>query len=537
MIHRFLQLALTCLIGITGGLVALVEPSVAKDSCPVDAKLVPACGAWLGAATPSLDGTYSYTRGLVEYEAVARRAPQILHYYKRGASTFPKVDEIASAERPGQPRANLFYNWKPSLTLTWAQVAAGSADAAIDQVAAGLVAYPYPVFLTIFHEPENDELGPGSGMTATDYVAMFRHVVQRLRDQGATSTVIVMNYMGFSRWANRVEAFYPGDDVVDWIAYDPYGFAAETTFSKLLNSPSGQWPGFYSWATTTKPSKPLMLAEWGIDLVSQPNAAAILDAAVPILQTEFPRIKALVYWHDYVPGFHVRLDQQSPFGVAFAQAYARFAANTYFNTTVPNQPSPATGSTALRSVAPCRLIDTRSGAIPTAHAVVTVATTGRCNVPQDAVAAAVTVTVTGTRGIGFATIYPTSAGRPTASALNWSAGQTRANSAYIQLGNGSFDLYTSSTADFIVDVTGYFVPAEQSQAGRYTAVTQRRLLDTRGGARPGSGSTTIVALPGSVPMDASAIVVTATATENAGPGYLTVSAANSATAVGLGAQR
>jgi hypothetical protein len=332
-INHTSSLVLASFVALTVASPTVAQAPPAPNGCIVSDKLVPTCGAWLGASTPSKDGKYNYNSGLVEYEAAAQRSPNILHFYKRGAKPFPTANEIAAAERPGRARSSLFYNWRPSKSQTWAQVAAGGADNAIDRVAIGLKAYPHPVFLAIFHEPEDDELGPGTGMTADDYVAMYRHVVERLRAHGVTNAVFVMNYMGFSRWANRVDAFYPGNDVVDWIAYDPYGFAAETSMDKLLNSPSGAWPGFYNWAVAKAPEKPLMLAEWGYDLGSQPNAAAILDSAVSVLQSQFPRIKAFVFWNDRMAPFKFRLDQQTPEGRSYAQAYARFAENPYFNVT------------------------------------------------------------------------------------------------------------------------------------------------------------------------------------------------------------
>ena len=327
------SLVLASPVALTGAALSIAQLPPATPGCTLSDKLVPSCGAWLGASTPSRDGRYNYNAGLIEYEAVAQRTPNIIHFYKRGPKTFPTAAEIAAAERPGHVRSTLFYNWKPSNSQTWAQMAAGGADKAIDKVALGLKAYPHPVFLTIFHEPENDELGNGTGMTADDYVKMYRHVVLRLRQRGVTNAVFVMNYIGYARWASRVQAFYPGNDVVDWIAYDPYGFGGETSINKMLNSPSEAWPGFYNWATTYAPDKPLMLAEWGYDLSSQPNAAAILDSAVPVLQSQFPRIKAFVYWNDLLPGFKFRIDQQTSAGLRFGQAFARFAANSYFSVT------------------------------------------------------------------------------------------------------------------------------------------------------------------------------------------------------------
>src|SRR5215203_6900106 len=74
-------------------------PTTAKPSCTVSALLVPSCGAWLGASTPSKDGTFDYAVGLDEYEAVAQNEPDIQHFYKRNEEPFPNDEEIALAER------------------------------------------------------------------------------------------------------------------------------------------------------------------------------------------------------------------------------------------------------------------------------------------------------------------------------------------------------------------------------------------------------------------------------------------------------
>ena len=314
----------------TGRFVTDPEP---VDNCTVSDLLVPSCGAWFGASTPSLDGTYNYPVGLGEYERAAQNTPDILHFYKRGASLFPTTAELKQSERPGRQRSLLMYNWKPSSELTWRQIADGAADTTIDQVAAGLNAYPHRFFLAIHHEPENDEGPSGSGMTAGDYVEMFRHVVTRLRVDGVTNAVFVMNYMGFSRWAPAVDRFYPGDDVVDWLAYDPYGFAAETNFALFLNSPTLEWSGFYTWATAKAPNKPIMLGEWGFDLRSQPNAGAILDAAPDIVASQFPLLKALVFWNNSTGAVQVRIDLPGLAQQGYREAFARMANHPYFNAT------------------------------------------------------------------------------------------------------------------------------------------------------------------------------------------------------------
>ena len=96
---------------------------------------------------------------------------------------------------------------------------------------------------------------------------------------------------------------YPGNDVVDWIAQDPYAFGKGpvwlSSFEGMANRTDNAktWPGFYNWAATNYPDKPQMLSEWGVD---QPAASpgykvGFFNSAAAELAT-LPKLKALVYW-------------------------------------------------------------------------------------------------------------------------------------------------------------------------------------------------------------------------------------------------
>jgi len=313
---------------------AVTDPDQAQAGCSVTSLLVPTCGAWLGASTVSKAGlrtSEGYATGLNEYEQIVGNVPDILHFYKSGAQVFPNAQEIAMSQRSGKQRSLLFYNWKPNPGMSWSQIANGGADSEIATVANGLKKYNHKIFLTIWHEPEND-VG-GAGRTPAEYAAMFRYTVNKLRSLGVTNAVYVINYMGFYGWADMFDELYPGDDVVDWIAYDPYGAAGHDDFGMFLDTKKQGFEGFYTWATNKAPGKPIMLAEWGFDLPDTPNAPSILDGAVPIIQNRFPALKALVYWHDDLGNFKVRLDQSTAIGQAYAAAYSRLAKNAYFNST------------------------------------------------------------------------------------------------------------------------------------------------------------------------------------------------------------
>ncbi len=316
-----------------------VPPPAESGECTISEILVPSCGVWLGASTPSSDGRYDYDRGLAEYEAVAQNTPDILHFYKRGAQRFPTAGEIAQAERPDRQRSLLLYNWKPSMQRTWAEVAAGRADADIDAVAASLRAYPHRLFLNIFHEPEdNVRLESGSGYTPQDYADMYRHVVDRLRFLGVDNVVYVWNPMGWVGWRHLFDGLYPGDDYVDWICYDPYARNdRQPDLAGIINTerPDLDWPGFYEWATAKAPGTPLMLCEWGVDLRSNSDPASILGGDIDEQLARFPALKGLVYWND-IDRVNARIDVTTDAGRALGEAYRRFANRSVFNAMTPD---------------------------------------------------------------------------------------------------------------------------------------------------------------------------------------------------------
>ncbi|MGH3320969.1 MAG: hypothetical protein ACRDN9_12435 [Streptosporangiaceae bacterium] len=272
-----------------------------RHGCGVSAILVPSCGALWGVA-PGAFTDAPKPKALANFERKVGRRVDIVHLYHRGDDLFPTHEEIAMA-RHGRL---LYLNWKPEFGTgrTWAEVAHGAVDGEIDRLASYIDGhYHKRFFLTIHHEPEDDvRPSAGSGYTAKDYAAMFRHVAKRLRADGVDNAVTVMNYMGAEKWGEKpwFGALYPGDRVVDWIAYDPYAGDGTTSFAQLVNKYFGSrddWPGFYTWATRTHPDKPLMLGEWGVFAQrDDPSHKASIFRSAMRQARHFPRIKAYVYF-------------------------------------------------------------------------------------------------------------------------------------------------------------------------------------------------------------------------------------------------
>ena len=309
-------------------------------ACTTDAKLVPSCGVLWGAAAGGFTDVPRDT-ALRTFEQKTGRTDTVFHLYHKGDEQFPTATEIAMTNTAAAPRT-LMENWKVAYGSTWAKVAAGAEDARIDKEAAYLKAhFTKPFFLVLHHEPENDvNQTSGSGMTAKDFAAMYRHTILRLRADGVTNAVSTIAYMNYEKWNNSSWWYdlYPGDDVIDWIGVDSYlnaqpaGFHNGDFTSLMTRTQKGHaFPGFYTWATTRHPSKPIMVAEWGVyDLsttVVGKNKADVFNTVLGDLSA-MPAIKGLVYFETAKDqsGHDIRVDN-TPTALA---AFKKIAADTRF---------------------------------------------------------------------------------------------------------------------------------------------------------------------------------------------------------------
>ncbi len=116
-------------------------------------------------------------------------------------------------------------------------------------------------------------------------------------------------------------------------------------------------------------------------------------------------------------------------------------------------------------MAPCRLVDTRKPAGPLEGPALPAGATrifpmvGTCGIPLTAKAVSVNVTVAQPAAAGDLRLYP-GGSPPQASAINYRAGQTRANNAVSGLGaSGGLSVrcdQPEGTVHLILDINGYF---------------------------------------------------------------------------------
>ena len=205
----------------------------------------------------------------------------------------------------------------------------------------------------------------------------------------------------------------------------------------------------------------------------------------------------------------------------------------YFTTSIGE------GTSVYVPLNPTRITDTRAGSgSPNAGdtlgpasgpaGTLNVQVTGEGGVPAGATGVILNVTATNTTAASYFTVYPYLATTPTASNLNWIAGETVANRVLATLStSGAITIYNrNGNADVVVDVDGYFTnSATPANASQYFVTTPTRLLDTRlAGGTLGAGgvdSVPIVGL-GGIPATASAAVLNVTATNTTAPSFFTV---------------
>jgi hypothetical protein len=180
-----------------------------------------------------------------------------------------------------------------------ASVARGDYDFYVDQWASKAAKFGKPIFVRFGHEmndPYRYPWGPQNN-TKEEYIAAWRHVVERFRRDGASKIIWVWSpHVAYEYW----ETYYPGNDYVDWVATGAlnYGPIAQWskwwTFQEIFGA---KYPALSAFG------KPIMVAEFGSLAVGGDRAAWYGDALAD-LRRRFPAVGSIVF-------FNVKSDQSA----------------------------------------------------------------------------------------------------------------------------------------------------------------------------------------------------------------------------------
>ena len=139
------------------------------------------------------------------------------------------------------------------------------------------------------------------------------------------------------------------------------------------------------------------------------------------------------------------------------------------------------------SVTPCRLVDTRQtdgefGGPPIQGGTsrsFPIPQQTPCDIPANAAAYSLNVTVVPITTLGYLTIWPTGEDQPLVSTMNSPDGRVKANAAIVPAGyQGAVSVYVTDTTNVILDIDGYFAPPG-SETYQFYPLTPCRIVDTR----------------------------------------------------------
>jgi cellulose synthase (UDP-forming) len=171
-------------------------------------------------------------------------------------------------------------------------IVAGARDGELRQLArVARDASPQVVLLRWGHEMELSGLYPWSANEPEMYRLAFRHVVKTFLEEGADNVRWVWSPVGNA----GLEAYYPGDDVVNYVGVTVLGDEGwdanfglpSQSFAELL-APKYERLALYG--------KPIVVAELGVSGPPERQTAWLEDAAHTIDQ--FPLVRALSYFND-----------------------------------------------------------------------------------------------------------------------------------------------------------------------------------------------------------------------------------------------
>lgn len=127
----------------------------------------------------------------------------------------------------------------------------------------------------------------------------FKRIIDICRENGASNITWCLHLNAGSapdeNW-NTYNNYYPGDDYIDWIGLSIYGTHIPghpaNKFSDVLRN-------VYPKITSLSPDKPIAIFEFGTieDSTNYDKGLWMRDVFNCLISGEFPRIKAISYWH------------------------------------------------------------------------------------------------------------------------------------------------------------------------------------------------------------------------------------------------
>ena len=242
--------------GVTGSTAGAVTLPLAAPPVPTAVS-----GRWLGFYVPNAPTDMS---GLTSVESSIGARAAVVHFFISDWESFPLPSVQAIASHGSTPLVTMdFVRTVPDRGVD--SILAGDIDPYLRHWADAAKAYGGVVWLRPFPEMNGNWsawCGVVGTNTAAKTVAAWKHVHDIFAAQGAKNVKFVWNVNATSvpdTSANAIEAYWPGDDYVDYVTVDGYNFGNHNAVTRWQTS-SQIFGDAYN-RVTALTNKPFFIAE------------------------------------------------------------------------------------------------------------------------------------------------------------------------------------------------------------------------------------------------------------------------------------
>jgi beta-mannanase len=246
----------------------------------------------------------AYVRGyprdpaaLERYADLVGRWPAIVHVFRNWTDDTRDFD-ASLADQVTNSGAALMISWQPPAG-DLRPIADGLADDYVRSYARAVAAWGGPLLIRFGHEMNGQWIPWRSSPEA--FTGAWRRLHAAFAAGGAANVRWVWSPHVPDARADRFEAYYPGHDVVGWVALDGYNWGR--------SQPDTRWQSFeeifadaYRDLGTLAPGKPIMLAEIGCTDEGGDKAAWLRETFMDAIPARFPAVRAVAWFHANPPG-------------------------------------------------------------------------------------------------------------------------------------------------------------------------------------------------------------------------------------------
>lgn len=258
-------------------------PAGAGDG-PASAPLAPPDGALFGAAVApgTVDDPF---QPLADLETKLGRPVAIDRYDRPFGTAFPdgrEQEDVAAGRIP-------MIAWGPVAT---GEVNRGSWDTQVRHRARGVRAFGQPVLISWFPDMARPDYASVAG-EPTHYVAAWRRIRRIFNEEEARNAVWVWCAGADVFASGTADAWYPGDEHVDWTCAEGYNQRHPERPDTVARSFEEIFTPFHQWGSAH--DRPMMVGRYGTVEDAPGDKAAWVDAARAALQGPLSGIDAVVY--------------------------------------------------------------------------------------------------------------------------------------------------------------------------------------------------------------------------------------------------